>query len=150
MLGISRQTDYATRLVLHLAGLAPGTRVSIAEISRIQQLPVPFVRRLVGLLIQAGLVVSTRGAGGGLRLAREAREISLLQVVEAVEGTLALNHCVGNLKACARAEHCPGHPAWTQATLILVRHLGAVDFATLASEPKGQARARVRAQAASI
>jgi Rrf2 family protein len=137
MLGISRQTDYATRLVLHLACLEPGTQVPIAEISRLRLLPVPFVRRLVGQLVKVGLLLSTRGSGGGVRLARPARDISLLDVVEAIEGTIALNHCVGDGDACVLSEHCPGQSAWTGATRALVQHLASVRFDALASGPDG-------------
>ena len=132
MLGISRQTDYATRLVLHLACLEPGTQVAIAEIAKVRLLPVPFVRRLVGLLVKEGLVSSSRGSGGGVRLARPAQEISLLDVVQAIEGPVALNHCVGSPQDCGLSEHCPGHSAWTGATQLLTQHLASVRFDVLA------------------
>ena len=64
MIGISRQTDYAARLVLHLAALEPETQVSIAEISKLRLLPVAFVRRLVGSLVKAGVLLTARGSGG--------------------------------------------------------------------------------------
>ncbi len=137
MLGISRQTDYATRLVLHLACLEPGTQVAIAEISRLRLLPVPFVRRLVGQLVKVGLLASTRGAGGGVRLAKPAKDISLLDVVRAIEGDVALNQCVNNLEACVLAEHCPGQSAWAGATRVLVQHLASVRFDVLALGPDG-------------
>lgn len=138
MLGISRQTDYATRLVLHLACLEPGAQVSIAEISRVRQLPVPFVRRLVGLLVKVGVLSSTRGSGGGVRLARPARAISLLDVVQAIEGEIALNLCVGAQQGCALSNDCPGHSAWTGATRVLVEHLASVRFDALACGPDGR------------
>lgn len=147
MLSISRQTDYATRLVLHLACLEPGTQVPIAEISRLRLLPIPFVRRLVGLLVKVGVLSSTRGSGGGVRLARAPQDISLLDIVEAIEGELALNLCVGNRKACVLAEGCPGQDAWAGATRVLAQHLASVRFDTLANEPDGHraAHAGVRA-----
>jgi len=137
MLGISRQTDYATRLVLHLACLEPGAQVAIAEIARLRLLPVPFVRRLVGLLVKVNVLSSTRGAGGGVRLARHPSEISLLDVVQAIEGPIALNQCVGAPKFCVLSEGCPGHGAWTTATQVLVQHLASVRFDTLANGPEG-------------
>jgi Rrf2 family protein len=111
--------------------------VAIAEISRLRLLPVPFVRRLVGQLVKVGLLTSTRGSGGGVRLARPAREISLLDVVQAIEGTIALNHCVGNETVCVLSEHCPGQSAWTGATQALVQHLASVRFDALAAGPEG-------------
>jgi len=137
MLGISRETDYATRVVLHLACLDPGARVSIAEISRLRLLPVPFVRRMVGRLVKVGVLRSSRGSGGGVSLARPAADISLLDVVEATEGAIALNICVASRKACVLAEACPGHDAWSAATRVLVQHLASVRFDALATGPAG-------------
>ena len=147
MLGISRQTDYATRLVLHLACLEPGAQVAIAEIARVRKLPIPFVRRLVGLLVKAGLLSSCRGSGGGVRLARDAKDISLLNVVEAIEGQVALNHCVDNPEACVMAEHCPGHDAWTGVTRALAANLASIRFDTLARDPLGHLAAHAQAHA---
>jgi Rrf2 family protein len=133
MIGIARHTDYAARVVLHLACLEPGTQVTIAEIAEKRLLPGPFVRRVVGRLAEAGLVATTRGMGGGVRLARPASEISLLDVVIAMEGGLALNHCVDNPKACPLAAACPVQRAWTDATRQLEATLGAVRFDQLAT-----------------
>ena len=144
MLGISRQTDYATRLVLHLASLEPGTQVAIAEISRIRRLPIPFVRRLVGQLVKAGLITSSRGSGGGVRLARPAAEITLLDVVQAIEGAIALNHCVDHPEACVLAEHCPGNRAWTGITRALEANLSAIRFDALARGSEGHQAAHAR------
>ncbi|HPC84309.1 MAG TPA: Rrf2 family transcriptional regulator [Thermoanaerobaculaceae bacterium] len=133
MIGIARHTDYAARVVLHLACLEPGAQVTIAEIAENRLLPAPFVRRVVGKLVAAGLLVSTRGMGGGVRLARPAADISLLDVVMAMEGGVALNHCVDNPKACPLAARCPVQRAWTEATRQLEATLGAVTFDQLAT-----------------
>jgi Rrf2 family protein len=134
MIGISRQTDYAARLVLHLAALEPETQVSIAEISKLRLLPVAFVRRLVGSLVKAGVLLTTRGSGGGIRLARPASEISLLDVVNAVEGGIVLNQCLDGKHACPLSHGCPVQAAWTAATKVLEAHLAAVCFSTLARD----------------
>lgn len=147
MLGISRQTDYATRLVLHLAALEPGTQVAIAEISRVRHLPIPFVRRLVGQLVKAGLLSSCRGSGGGVRLARPAHDISLLDVVQAIEGQIALNHCVDNPEACVMADHCPGNSAWTGVTRALSQNLADIRFDALARSSRGHVAAHVHVHA---
>lgn len=133
MVGIARHTDYAARVVLHLACLEPGARVTIAEIAEKRLLPTPFVRRVVGKLVAAGLLVTTRGMGGGVCLARPAGEISLLDVVRALEGGVTLNHCVDNPKACPLAAACPVQQAWTGATRQLEASLEAVRFDQLAT-----------------
>lgn len=133
MLGISRQTDYAARLVLHLACLEEGAKVPIAEISRHRMLPVAFVRRIVGSLSRNGIVAATRGAGGGVRLGRPAAEISLLDILDAMEGGVVLNHCVDGRKTCPLASGCPVQTIWVGATRVLEDHLASIHFDALAN-----------------
>ncbi|MGV8042417.1 MAG: RrF2 family transcriptional regulator [Thermoanaerobaculaceae bacterium] len=133
MIGIARHTDYGARVVLHLACLEPGAQVTIAEVAEKRLLPAPFVRRVVGKLVAAGILVTARGMGGGVRLARPAAEISLLDVVRALEGGVTLNHCVDNPKACPLAAGCPVQQAWTGATRQLEASLEAVRFDQLAT-----------------
>jgi Rrf2 family protein len=137
MLGISRQTDYAVRVVLHLACLEEGAQVSIAEISESRALPMPFVRRLIKPLVSKGILASARGSAGGIRLARPAKEISLLEVVNAMEGGMALNHCADAHKGCPLSHGCPVQSVWNGATQALERHLEAVRFDSLALGPNG-------------
>jgi Rrf2 family protein len=131
MIGISRQSDYAARLVLHLACLEPGTRVSIPEISKTRLLPAPFTRRIVGDLVKAGILQTLRGTGGGISLARPASGISLLDILEAVEGRVALNACLEADKPCVFGNGCLVQRAWGHATELLRQHLATVTFDTL-------------------
>jgi len=132
MLRIGRNTDYAARVVLHLACLEEGTLVPIAEIAAKRLLPKPYTRRVVGELAQAGLVETVRGAGGGIRLAKPAAEISMLDVVSALEGGIVLNRCVDDPKACPLSVTCPVQRSWTDATRMLEAHLAGVRFDQLA------------------
>lgn len=144
MLGISRQTDYAVRVVLHLACLEKGAQVSIAEISESRALPMPFVRRLIKPLVTRGILVSARGSSGGIRLARPAGEISLLEVVNAMEGGMALNHCADADKGCPLSRACPVQSVWVGATRVLENHLDQVHFDALAIGPEGHVVAHQR------
>ena len=141
MLGIGRHTDYAARMLLHLACLPAGARVTIAEIATQRLLPAAFVRRLVGKLTRAGILATVRGLGGGIRLAKPASEITLLDLVNAMEGGVALNHCVDNLHACPLAAGCPVQSAWTGVTRSLEANLAAISFAALAVSPPHHADA---------
>ena len=148
MIGISRQSDYAARLVLHLACLPAGTRVSIPEISETRLLPAPFTRRIVGDLVKAGLLKTQRGTGGGISLARPAAEISLLDILNAVEGGVVLNACLEGGKPCVFGQGCLVQRAWGQATDLLQRHLATVTFDTLvAASPSHQSAHNERAAA---
>ena len=133
MLGIARHTDYAARIILHLACLEGGARVPIAEIAARRLLPGAFVRRVVVRLASAGLLRTVRGAGGGVQLARPAAEISLLDLVRAMEGGVALNRCVAAPQACPLASTCPVQRAWTGATRHLEDYLDTVRFDVLAN-----------------
>jgi Rrf2 family protein len=133
MIGIGRHTDYAARIVLHLASLDEGAQVTAAEISAKRLLPPAFVRRIMGKLADAGILRTTRGAGGGVTLARPARKITLLDVVKAMEGGLVLNACVDTPVACPLAVSCPVNKAWCDVTDTLVVSLGAVRFDRLAN-----------------
>jgi Rrf2 family protein len=136
MLSISRQTDYAARLVLHLSMQADATAlVSIREIAEVKGMPLPFVRRLVGKLVRSGLLESGRGTGGGVRLARPASAIRLLDVVEAMEGGISLNRCSINREACPLGGNCPIRCIWAEANASLRQSLGGVDFGQLAAVP---------------
>src|ERR1035438_8352435 len=126
MIGISRQSDYAARLVLHLACLEPGARVSISEIAKTRLLPGAFTRRIVGCLVKAGILHTARGTGGGISLARPAAEISLLDILNAVEGGVVLNGCLEGGRPCVFHQGCLVQRAWGNATDLLKEHLATV------------------------
>ncbi|MCX6028435.1 MAG: Rrf2 family transcriptional regulator [Chloroflexi bacterium] len=134
MLTINRQTDYASRIILHLALQGDGSRVTTAEIAERRLIPKAFVRRVVTRLAAAGLIATTRGAEGGIVLARPAGEISLLEVVEAMEGPLALNACTVNPHTCPLVVACPVNKAWCHARDLLVGELRGMTFDQLAAK----------------
>lgn len=137
MLQIARQTDYAARIVLHLASLGAGAQASIAEIAEARALPVPFVRRLIGKLVQAGILATTRGSMGGVRLSRPAAEISLLDIVTVMEGPIALNTCVEDGNSCPFSAQCPVQTAWSAASRALEAQLSSSRFDVLANGVDG-------------
>ena len=148
MLGISRQSDYAARLVLHLACLPAGARVTIPEISRTRLLPAPYTRRIVGDLVKAGILHTVRGTGGGISLARPATAISLLDILDAVEGGVVLNACLEDGKSCVFSRGCLVQRAWGDATDLLQRHLASVTFDTLVGTSPDHDAAHVQRAAA--
>jgi Rrf2 family protein len=128
---ISRRTDYGVRVLLELASLAAGERASTQEVAVRQSIPGPFLAKIISQLSVAGLVTTYRGAGGGVMLARPASEISLLDVIEALEGPIQLNRCVIEPNACPRETKCPVHDVWAQAQADLVQMLSETTFAQL-------------------
>ena len=134
MHGIARQTDYAARIILYLAGLGPDVRVSIKEIADARLLPLPYVRRVIAKLASDELLTTTRGQGGGVSLARPAAEITLLDVVNVMDGGVVLNRCVDEPETCPLAVDCPVHAAWEDATRSVESHLATVTFADLLAD----------------
>ena len=132
MLSISRQTDYACRVILHMAMLPLGERVKAQDIAKRRLVPRALVRRVITQLANAGLVTTSRGSNGGLSLARPASEISLLDVVQVMEGPLALNGCAVNPQACPLMQVCSVHEVWVEARAALMTKLSQSTFDKLA------------------
>lgn len=125
---ISRRTDYGVRVILDLSAVPQNARVSTQEIAERQNIPSPFLAKIVSQLSLAGLVTTFRGAGGGVTLARPSEEISLLEVIEALEGPIRLNRCVIQPEACPESEHCLVHDIWVKAQAELTSLLDATTF----------------------
>jgi Rrf2 family iron-sulfur cluster assembly transcriptional regulator len=130
---ITRQADYAIRSMIYLAELPLSDgRVSTATISEAQGVPLPFLTKVISRLATAGLVTTSRGMGGGVSLARPPEEITLLQVVEAVDGPIILNHCLLRSGTCEREPYCAAHDVWAEVQTHFVQELNAVTMQELA------------------
>lgn len=130
---ITRQADYAVRAVLYLAKIDGGDRASTSQIAREQHIPPSFLAKIVSQLSVAGVVQTSRGARGGVSLSRPPSNITLLEVVEAIDGPIALNECVRNPNACEFCDSCDVHPVWSTAQSHLIDHLESMDFGLLSS-----------------
>ncbi|MBU2547900.1 MAG: Rrf2 family transcriptional regulator [Proteobacteria bacterium] len=112
---LTRAGEYAIRSVLYLAGKKDRPVVGRREIARAMDIPHAFLGKVVQALDRAGLMVLVQGAKGGCRLARPPAEISMLDVVEAVEGPLFLNECLARPESCGRSSICAVHEVWGEA-----------------------------------
>jgi len=120
MLRISRLTDYATVI---LASLAGGNLASAAEIAERTQIHLPTVSKLLKELQHAGLVHSVRGARGGYQLAQPAASINAAQIINAVEGPVALTECAGNAGHCGIESTCLVGHGWQRISRAILRAL---------------------------
>jgi FeS assembly SUF system regulator len=110
---LSSMADYAVVTMCAAARHCGSARISAAELAQEIGLPPPTVQKLVSLLSRAGLLRATRGAGGGLQLARPAAAITLADIVEAVEGPIALTSCVDQSRHdCQLEAGCSVRPHW--------------------------------------
>jgi Rrf2 family protein len=134
MLEITRQADYALRAALEVARLTPGERIPTAEIAERQEIPLPFLSKIIGQLAVHRIVKATRGVGGGVSLARSADTISLREIIEAIDGPITLNACTRDPEVCGRTETCPLCPVFRDAREMLLFYFGTVTLGSLVEE----------------
>jgi Rrf2 family protein len=114
-LELTKRADYAIRAVLALSRATDGERLSVRRIAAHERVPERFLPQVMGDLVRAGLVEGTVGRSGGYQLAKPAAEISLLEVVEAVEGDSRRRVCVLRGGPCALAGVCDVHAIFAAA-----------------------------------
>jgi Rrf2 family protein len=107
-------------------------------IAQRQDIPPALLAKLVPLLVRAGLLDSQRGARGGLLLARAASEINMLEIVEAVEGPIAINRCTATPVQCDKVDKCAIHPVWQKAQDYLVNLLKDTSLKDLQNNQLGE------------
>jgi len=130
---ITRQADYAVRAMLYLAKLEPGQRAATSEIAEAKKIPPSFLAKIISQLSIAGLIHTSRGARGGVLLSRSTESISLLEVVEAIDGPISLNECTLSPDICEFSEDCPIHKIWCETQADLVNKLRQTSFKKLIS-----------------
>lgn len=130
---LTRAADYAIRVMVHVAGLPPGARLTRDQLSSSGDVPEHFLSKILQALSRGGLLTSQRGMAGGYTLAKPAGDISLLDVVEAIEGPLLLNVCLAPT-GCDRKDWCPVHSVWGQAQEALAGVLRNATLARLAAQ----------------
>jgi FeS assembly SUF system regulator len=131
MLRIAKLTDYATVLMVRMAR-EPARNYSAALLADASGLPLPTVSKLLKQLLRAGLLFSSRGAGGGYRLARAPRAVSVADVVAAIEGPVALTECALGPGSCALEQNCATRANWQLISRALRVALEAVSLADMA------------------
>jgi len=109
---LSRACEYAVRAVLYLAKHQDVAYVSVKEIAEHTDVSFHFLGKILQSLTQKGLLVSYKGPKGGIQLARSSDEITVLQVVEAVDGLGVLRQCVLGLPNCGEGKPCALHGQW--------------------------------------
>lgn len=120
---ITRQTEYAIKTMLELASWPEGEILAIRVISEHQDIPVDFLKKTVRLLSQGGLVYTKRGVQGGVQLARSPGEINLADIMQAIEGPLAINKCLKPGYNCPNQEYCPISPILARAQKAFLQEL---------------------------
>ena len=126
---ITRETDYAIRCVYYLA-CKGGEVTMVDEIARKMHSPKSFLAKILQKLARADIVKSYRGVKGGFQLARKPREITLLDVIEAIQGPVVMNICALDKKMCRLSSACSIHPVWVEVRKQVEKLLRKRSFAS--------------------
>ena len=132
MLRLNRLTDYAVVVLAQMAAQPERLRTA-QQIAQDTALPLPTVAKLLNALARAGVITSLRGAAGGYSLARPADQVSIFEIVQALEGPIALTACVdGSADSCEVESLCPMRGNWEQVNQAIQRALQGVTLADMA------------------
>ena len=130
---ITRQAEYALRAVLYLTRLPENQKTATSQIAEEEQIPLSFLAKIISQLSIAGMIHTSRGARGGVSLARLPSDISMLEVVEAIDGPISLNACTFPQGDCFydTETKCPLHNIWSNSQFDLVNRLRNTSFSKL-------------------
>src|SRR4030042_4889601 len=131
---ITRSEEYGLKGLVFLARQPPERMALVSEISREQGIPEKFLAKIFQRLSKAGLLRSTRGAKGGFSLGRPAGSITMLEVIEAIDGPIALNRCLRREGECDEEELCPIYQVWSKAQQQLLEILDSTTVEDLARQ----------------
>jgi Rrf2 family protein len=119
---VTKKSEYAISALVELAQ-HPGEFISSKVIASRQDIPVNFLPQIMAQLGAQGWVVGVRGPGGGVRLEAEANSITLKDVIELIEGPIAITKCLAGDGSCSREQTCPMHPVWQEAQEAFIQVL---------------------------
>jgi Rrf2 family protein len=134
MLRINRQTDYAVRVILALSKKEKGKLFPTSEIGREMLIPPVLLQRIVAELAGGGFINTQVGRDGGISLAHDPKQITMLQIVEHFEGELYLSDCVLKPGECPFDARCPVHCQWVRLKNMLRNEMACITFEQLVEE----------------
>ncbi|MBP7706303.1 MAG: Rrf2 family transcriptional regulator [Candidatus Aminicenantes bacterium] len=140
---INKDADYAIKALVELAGRG-GRTADVTGLAGPLGLPRPYLRKIMQALGRGGLVLSTRGKGGGFVLARPAAAIRLTDVIRVFQGPVKIHDCIFKARICPDVRTCPLRKTLDRLEAELVAGLEGVTVATLAAERSGRSAGRKR------
>jgi Rrf2 family protein len=132
MFRISRRLDYGLQLMIALANDPENRPQSTASLAEKLQIPLPFLHQIGHMLMQAGMIKASPGPHGGVRLNRPSSAITVLQIVEILEGPVSLHPCSECNEGCPRIDACSAQFTWNDLQEVVLRHLDSVHLDSLA------------------
>jgi Rrf2 family protein len=134
MLRLSTRSRYGLRAVVDIASHGGKRPVQVSEIARRQAVSPRYIEQIFQKLKPAGIIATVRGPKGGYLLGRAAKDISIMDVLEAVEGPLAISPCLGGGHRCRAVEDCLARRVWSKAQGLLSGYLGSTSIADVLGE----------------
>ncbi|MDI6716148.1 MAG: RrF2 family transcriptional regulator [Actinomycetota bacterium] len=128
---LSTKSRYGTRAMLDIALHCDKGPVSLKDMANRQGISIKYLEQIIPTLKAAGFIRSIRGASGGYVLTKDARQIKLLDIVQALEGSLAPVDCVDIPKICSRVNDCAAHDVWKELHESINKTLGSLTLADL-------------------
>jgi len=128
---VTRETDYAVRTVLYLAR-ERDRNANVTEIAKVMHIPKSFLAKILQRLVRHHILQSMRGVKGGFMLAKKPSEITLLAVMEAIQGPAGINICAIDSRRCRLSSTCSVHPVWVEIRKEVEGHLKKQTIASLA------------------
>lgn len=135
LMQIPRRVDYGLRAVIYLSNQDPEKCCSITEIAKRQGMPRKFLEKIIQDLTRGGLIKSKRGSCGGYALARTADAISFFDVIQALEGPLAVNACMVEHLSCDQLTRCTMQSVWSDVQRKITEMLTQTTIADLTRAP---------------
>ena len=129
-----------------MAALAPGEYAMVKNIAAEAGIPSHFLAKLLQKLARDGFLKSSKGPGGGFRLSQPASEISMLRIVEAVDGAGRYDRCIGGSPECNDRAPCGMHDSWKALRSRIIGYLGGTSIADLAKALGGKRRLLARSR----
>ena len=136
-MNISTKGRYGMRILYDIAVHDDGKRRLMKDIAESQGISEKYISRLMISLRKAGLVRSVRGAKGGYRLGRDPSQISILEVVEAMEGRVCIVDCVGSSITCPKTQTCPTNGLWARLNREIRASMGKVTLSEVIEQYRG-------------
>ena len=131
---LTRKGEYAIRGIIYLAKQQPGKVSLLSEIAAATDAPQTFLAKIFQNFAKIGIVNSYRGTGGGFLIGRSPSQITLREVVEAVEGPIMPNRCLIGSGSCSKDKACTVHPVWRKVQAQVLEILDGVTLEELARE----------------
>lgn len=131
MVEITKKAEYAISALVELS-LTSEEYVSSKEIANRQQIPPNFLPQIIAMLGTRGWVEGVRGPGGGIKLMVDPEKISIRDIVELIEGPVAITRCLLGDGGCSHQETCPLHPVWERAQEAMLAVLSETTLANVA------------------